>query len=369
MFFAWALSPTPLRLPLPHRASPIAMGLDWVRGGSSVAEELLLKNFLCQRAVQTQLYIHAQMKNDFHKDWLLHFVKEMGGPHLSAGSRQLHSHMAMSVPWNEFLVAVMDAPDETQRIEVTWGNRRVGGGSPENPYLAPLKPMTYSTTVSPATVGQHLLRIREQLANEWKQDLGLLPLCNAELRRHRSEQVSHLSDELENLQYAIAPSNVEGEEGMNGSPLRSANFDLLKTAVTHGALLRLQKELSCEPTQKHAAEWLARFAHQHGAAFRGGECGWRAGRDFLLAMMEQPIMVGRSLGGNPRFTDPLSMAERLMELREELALEWSEAMQLVPVEHIALRVDEHRARLEGSVVWSMRRVEAPPPPGFVWAEL
>ena len=86
-------------------------------------------------------------------------------------------------------------------------------------------------------------------------------------------------------------------------------------------------------------------------------------------MMDQPISVGRSLGGNPRFIDPLSMAERLMELREELALEWSEAMQLVPVEHIALRVEEHRARLEGSVVWSVSRVEALPPPGFVWAEL
>lgn len=78
-------------------------------------------------------------------------------------------------------------------------------------------------------MGQHLLRIREQLAHEWQQDLGLLPLCNAELRRHRSEQVAHLSDELENLQYQISPGSIEGDEG-NGSPLRSANFDLLKTA-------------------------------------------------------------------------------------------------------------------------------------------
>ena len=247
------------------------------------------------------------------------------------------------------------------------------GGSPDNPYLPKPKPRTYSATISPAAVGQHLLRIREQLANEWKQDLGLLPLCNAELRRHRSEVVTHHSDELENLQYEIAPGSIEGEEG-NGSPLRTANFDLLKTAVTHGALWRLQHELTAEPTQKHAAEWLARFAREHGAAFRGGECGWRAGRDFLLAMMDQPISVGKSLGGNPRFIDPPGMAERLMELREELALEWSEAMQLVPVEHIALRVEEHRARLEGSVVWSVSRpfpphVEALPPAGFVWAEL
>ena len=145
---------------------------------------------------------------------------------------------------------------------------RLPGGSPGNPYLPKPKPSTYTATISPAAVGQHLLRIREQLANEWKQDLGLLPLCNAELRRHRSAQVTHLSDEEERLQYQITPGSVEGEDS-NGSPLRTANFDLLKTAVTHGALWRLQHELTAQPTQKHAAEWLARFVRQHGAAFRG----------------------------------------------------------------------------------------------------
>jgi len=186
---AAALLTTPLRVHVPYRSSTIAMGEWMVPGGSSDAflrEEFLLKNFLCQRAVQTQLYIHSQMKNEFHKDWLMQFVEEMGGAHLCSGSRQLHSHTALFVPWNEFLVAVMDAPDETQEITVAGSNRRIGGGSPDNPYLPKVKPRTYTATISPAAVGQHLLRIREQLATEWKQDLRLLPLCNAELRRHRS---------------------------------------------------------------------------------------------------------------------------------------------------------------------------------------
>ena len=55
--------------------------------------------------------------------------------------------------------------------------------------------------------------MREQLAVEWKHDLGLIPLCNAELRRHRSEVVANHSDELEKLQYEIAPGSIEGEEG------------------------------------------------------------------------------------------------------------------------------------------------------------
>ena len=51
--------------------------------------------------------------------------------------------------------------------------------------------------------------MREQLAVEWKHDLGLIPLCNAELRRHRSEVVANHSDELEKLQYEIAPGSIE----------------------------------------------------------------------------------------------------------------------------------------------------------------
>lgn len=373
---ASALLPTPLRVHVPYRSPAIAMGEWFAPGGSSGAflrEELLLKNFLCQRAIQTQLYNHIQMKNDVHKDWIMQFVEEMGSAQLCAGSRQLHSHTALSVPWNELLSAVMDAPDETKEVEITGTNRRIGGGSPDNPYLPKVTPRTYTTKISPAAVGQHLLKVREQLAVEWKHDLGLIPLCNAELRRHRSEVVANHSDELEKLQYEIAPGSIEDEEG-NGSPLRTANFDLLKTAVTHGALWRLQTELAAEPTQKHAAEWLARFVRDHGSAFRGGECGWRADRDFILGMSEQPVSVGKSLGGNPRFIDPVGMAYRLMDLREAVALEWTEAMKLVPVEHVALRVEEHRARLEVSVVWSATHpprvmVEPPPPAGFVWAKL
>ena len=133
---ASALLPTPLRAHVPYRSPAIAMGEWFSPGGSSGAflrEELLLKNFLCQRAIQTQLYNHIQMKNDVHKDWLMHFVEEMGSAHLCTGSRQLHSHTALSVPWNELLSAVMDAPDETKEVEITGTNRRIGGAPSPRP--------------------------------------------------------------------------------------------------------------------------------------------------------------------------------------------------------------------------------------------
>lgn len=370
-----ALLPAPLRV---GRSPRIMMSIEDLgfRVRQPSHEEMLLKNFLCQRAIQTQLCVHQYMDNEFKKSWLMDFVEEMGCAHLSAGNSQLHSHTAMSVPWYEFLSAIMEAPEEIREIEVK--GRRIGGGSPDNPYLPKPKPIIYTETITPKVLGKQLMTIREQLAKEWQQDLKLLSLCNAELRRHHSEEVKHETDAVENQQYVIEYAAIEGEDG-EGTPLRESNFDLLKTAVTHGALLRLQQELRQEPTLEHQAEWLTVFAKQHGAAFRpgGAEYSPHAGREFILLMMEQPVSVSTSLGGNPRFLDPLSLAERLMDLREELALEWSEAMQHVPAEHIALCVEEHRAKLEGAILESILQgavkpafplAQAPPPAGFVWAD-
>merc|ERR1719230_388238 len=112
----------------------------------------------------------------------------------------------------------------------------------------------------------------------------------------------HEVDAEELLRYQITPREVD-ENGNGPSPLRLSNFDLLKTATTHSALLRLQKELESEPTQKHVAEWLTLFTKAHGACFTysGRPYQAAAGRAFILTMMAQPVSMGMSLGGNARF--------------------------------------------------------------------
>eukprot|EP00967_Tisochrysis_lutea_P036154 scaffold43469_cov34-Tisochrysis_lutea.AAC.4 len=73
-------------------------------------------------------------------------------------------------------------------------------------------------------------------------------------------------------------------------------------------------QLERDSFRRHEAEWFATFLRKHGSSLRGStESG--AAADFLARLMEQPLLVGTSLGGNPRFTDPLALAERLLELR------------------------------------------------------
>ena len=371
-------------------------------------EELLVKNFLCQRAIQTQLYTAGALKNDHQKNWLLDFMKDMGCAPLHSGTRMYHSHLGLSVPWNELLSSILSAPDEHRVVTVVWGSGSpkrsqgaaattmfaddaaakaawlakqdvprwgpkacaaaagpvvaswydagtrliapasgpaAGSASSVNPYLPTPKPKTYHDTISPAKIGRQLLTIREQLACEFEEDFALLKLCNAELRRHHTEEVRHSVDNEEHLQYAISSRETD-DNGNEASPLRLANFDLIKTAVTHGAVMRLQKELEAEPTEKHAAEWLKLFSRTHGGAFKGGPYAWRAGRDYVLTMMEQPVSMGTTLGGNARFLDPLGLAERLLDLREEVSMEWAGMMAAVPSEHEQLHVEQQRAKLE-----------------------
>ena len=111
-----------------------------VAGGSSsdprypmwTYEESLVRNFLGQRAIQTQLHIHNDMSNECHKNWLMGFAEDAGCAQLCAGTEMLHCHTALSAPWDDFILSLMEAPDVTQEVEIAgaFSNRAGSGGAP-----------------------------------------------------------------------------------------------------------------------------------------------------------------------------------------------------------------------------------------------
>mmetsp|Transcript_3824 Transcript_3824/g.12175 ORF Transcript_3824/g.12175 Transcript_3824/m.12175 type:complete len:252 (-) Transcript_3824:1496-2251(-) len=202
-------------------------------------------------------------------------------------------------------------PDETHMIEVAIGGFRMG--SPNNPYLKKQRQVrTYEDTLSPQKLARKLLTVRETLAREWQRDLKLVEADNEEIQIHRAEIVKNLVDLNQFHRQPVVP--VETLEDCGSTPLRLSTFDLLKSALTRHAARRLLAELERDSFRRHEAEWFATFLRKHGSSLRGStESG--AAADFLARLMEQPLLVGTSLGGNPRFTDPLALAERLLELR------------------------------------------------------
>jgi len=235
--------------------------------------------------------------------------------------------------WDTYLTTMVTSPEETHEVSVVWGSR-IGGGSPNNPYLQNRQTTrTYTDTVRPVLIYNQIVSIRETLAVEWDKDLGLIEQDNAELRRHHAEEVKNLVDDQERFQHAIRPQ--ESGEGEGSTPLRYANYDLLKNAVTDVALRRLLLELEGEPTARNQAAWLRDFRSAETRALYKPDAGWNVARAVLLTMMDKPISLSKSLGGNPVFIDPLALAERLMELRAAIALEWRALLSEIPNDHLA----------------------------------
>lgn len=299
-------------------------------------------NLLCQRAVQTQIKYYRDFKNDFATDWLLRFSEQRMGCRRLYTSRRgsssggfLHYHKGMgSAGWDEYLLGVMSAPVESHEVSVVWGSR-VGGGSPENPYLPKKQAVrTYTDSVEPARVARQLLSIRETLAEEWIDDLRLIEHDNIELRRHHDEEVKHLVDDQERFQCAIRPDE-SGKDGSGSSPLRIASYDLLKNAVTLHALLMLIEEQDANELQRHQAKWLRNFGKTHATGLQGDN-GWHVAREVVNEMMNQPVSVRKSPRGTPQFIDPLGLADRLLELRAELSHDWMKELRQVPNHHLGL---------------------------------
>jgi hypothetical protein len=97
-----------------------------------------IRSFLCQRAAQTLLSYAIEFGNDFEKGWLLRFSAHQGVPGLCTNCcRMLHAHDAFEIAGvtaEGYMHAMLRLPDETHQVTVVLGNR-IGGGSPNNPYL------------------------------------------------------------------------------------------------------------------------------------------------------------------------------------------------------------------------------------------
>lgn len=55
------------------------------------------------------------------------------------------------------------------------------GGSGNNPYLTPQIAKRYTMTIDPYSLAKRIMSVREQVAEEWRQDLLLVTAENMEL--------------------------------------------------------------------------------------------------------------------------------------------------------------------------------------------
>ena len=105
-------------------------------------------------------------------------------------------------------------------------------------------------------------------------------------------------------------------------------------ALTRAALRAVVLEKDRDQLTRYSAEWLRAFDAAHSAPF--GTTEWRVAEGFITTLMAEPLALSTSPGGQPRFLDPLQLADRLLELRADIADDWVDALEQVPSDHVEL---------------------------------
>lgn len=120
------------------------------------------------------------------------------------------------------------------------------------------------------------------------------------------------------------------------SPLRKVNFDLLQTLITqestHRALRRYQTK-----DKEVSFQWLREFYSNRMHYFDGNLAFARAD-DFLEELLlAPPLLQTAEDGQTANLVDPLRIAEDILELRTEVALDFADSMRNVPHDHLDIR--------------------------------
>lgn len=280
-----------------------------------------IKNFLTQRALQTVLFQLADLGRD---EITANWIESWEG---HEGVRMYHGLSGLRLHWREYLSKLTQAPPETVVVEFKRrGNGGVGGGSKDNPYLQD-HVYEYKEEIVPQKLANKIMRLREEIATEWEEDLQLLIRENEEMWRSFFEKVREKGQDAQaHLQMPAFEHDVTGNCGTN---YRGGNYDLLKRMATRQAI----RELLAAGDNKVECELLDRIFRVHGANFEG-DAGYHVDMTFLEDLLgRSPSFVRDPTSEEMALVSPLSIAEKILERRVEIANRWTEPLRETAADH------------------------------------
>jgi hypothetical protein len=237
--------------------------------------EHLISNLLMQRAIQTQLYYLADLRDEPTYMWLREFLNHS---HLDDKGRfneldGLRCHGG----WASYLEQLENAPSFS--ITVQLAPPRLSAQQQRNPYLAAQAAAgrSYEETVSPYKISQTLRTVARSLQTEW---VAVLSKMAEEDRRrvHLSALPQIHTADAAYREYWRERQVVAGGEGDDqGTPLHVLNERIVTRFCTRVALDDLihelmqeglpanddsTTELVCAEVKRSAVEWLSNFANE-----------------------------------------------------------------------------------------------------------
>lgn len=253
--------------------------------------------------------------------------------------------------WDSVLYDIMNQPNTHVTVSAKRRGRGHGGWSKNNPFLEE-RYVEFKIDIRPASLVQRLLSVRGQLASEFERDLDIITMVNDrimdsyfdKLRTTASLSEKDGSDQRASVAASSSSSfdriaidiltNITEGQGTSSSPFRRGNFDLLYNLSTLASAHRLLRELqsvSSSSTSSTKADdityhFFKRFYTERVSEYFDGDQPFGRGDDFIDALLTTPPSLVEMSDGIG-LTDPLSIAQRIIELRTMVAREWKSMMR------------------------------------------
>jgi len=296
-----------------------------------------VRNLLTQRSIQSFMFLCGEVRDPHSAKWIEDFL-------VANNLLEYHgtgaSFMA-DVRWDAPLLEMLDQPKDHMIVSAKRRGNGHGGWSKNNPYLKD-RFVEFKIDIDPASLTDRILAVREQIGREWVSDLAILGRANQQIldsyfqiaKEEREKLDSDLvtSPAVAFERTAANALNNHTAFGATGSPFRGGSFDLLYNLCTQASVHRLLHTLR-EMREDSHTEWLRNFYSERVADFFDGDLPYGRADDFIEELLLSSPSIIDSEDGTISLIDPHRLAEQIIETRNDIVLEWIEAMNQVPSDH------------------------------------
>ena len=147
---------------------------DYSRAMESNKQRTCIKQFLTQRSIQSFMFLAEQVRDPHTADWI---ERLLGKTDLL----NYHGTGAFNITrfptWDAFFMELIEQPKSKIIIQAKRRGRGHGGWSKNNPYLKD-RYVEFEVLIDPESILPRIMSVREQLANEFVQDVDSVRHAN-----------------------------------------------------------------------------------------------------------------------------------------------------------------------------------------------
>jgi hypothetical protein len=250
---------------------------------------------------------------------------------------------------------MVQSPKETLIVSAKRRGRGHGGWSKNNPYLEE-RWAEIPIDIDPPSLTTRLLAVREQIAEEWVEDLDVLVMANdlildsyfSKIRSSREEDANRPStgEAVGAMDVAFDRTAVNLMNDKSrfaaqiSNPFRRSNFDLLYNLCTQAAVHRILRDYKAAGNEHRELSFvfLLQFYSERAAEYFDGDLQYGQADDFIEELLQtSPSVLSTEKGSIQGLIDPVGAAEDIIRKRNEVAKEWKELMARVKEDHTGIR--------------------------------